>query len=261
MLGTQSIPKFPPINNNRITPSLLKIAAMLVAAPRYVGLMLFLSGFVFNGWFLNALHIAEGVAGLALATLEGFALAYILSRRQLGFSRGDKTAIIAVVGGLLVLLPLCATPYLVNLFDGTKVFVAQQGDFVVSLLKFCWAAATASMPILIIIGVALVEKDPVDVSILNAERQALLQQTLARIEAETEQIVLSYKLTSKQARTDHKAKEQHIELEAQQNVNKTFLCDTCGAAFESQKGLAGHTGHCKVRANGKLTTELAGVMK
>jgi hypothetical protein len=230
--------------------NLLKIAAMVVAAPRYVGLMLYLSGFVFTGWFLNALHIFEGVAGLSLAVLEGFALSYILSRRQLGFSRGDKAAITGVVAVLLVLLPVCATPYLVNLFDGTQVFVAQQNDFVVALLKFCWAAATASMPILIIIGVALVEKDPVDVQILNAERQALLQQTLARIEAETEQITLSYKLTSKQTRTQHKTQEQHLEQEALQNVNKNFLCTCCGAAFETQKGLAGHTSHCKAKANG-----------
>jgi hypothetical protein len=272
-MGTQIIPQTARIgqspaqsahvqlNHNRITPTLLKIAAMLVAAPRYVGLMLFLSGFVFNGWFLNALHIAEGVAGLALATLEGFALAYILSRRQLGFSSGDKRAIVAVVGGLLVLLPLCATPYLVSLFDGTQVFATQQNDFALSLLKFCWVAGTASMPILIIIGVALVEKDPVDVQILNAERQALLQQTLARIEAETEQITLQYKLQGKQARTLHKAQEQHLEEEALQNVSKKFVCDTCGAAFETQKGLSGHTGHCKAKTNGKLTIKLAEVLK
>jgi len=228
---------------------------MLVAAPRYVGLMLFLSGFMFNGWLLSALHIAEGVAGLSLAVLEGFALAYILSRRQLDFSRADKAMVLTVVAVLLVLLPLCATPYLLYLFDGSRLFVAQQNSFVVDVLKFCWAAATASMPILIIVGVALVEKDPVDVQILNAERQALLQQRLAEVEAETEQKVLHFKLLAQQARAGHRTKQQQIEKDVEQNLNKAFVCEYCGAAFEQQKGLSGHIGHCKARANGKHELE------
>jgi len=237
--------------------SLLKFFAMLVASPRYVGLMLFLSGFVFTGRWLTVLHVFEGVAGLSLAVLEGFALAYILSRRQLGFCRADKIALFVVVGLLLLLLPLCATPYLLFLFDGTQLFVAQQTGSVESLLKFCWVAGSVLMPILVIVGVALVEKDPVDVGILNAERQALLQQTLSRIEAETEQIVLQYKLLAQQARTEHRTKEQHIEKRAEQNINKDFVCDVCGAAFESTKALAGHTGHCRSRTNGNSkATEL-----
>lgn len=242
-------------------PSILKVAAMLVAAPRYVGLMLFLSGFVFSGSLLTALHIAEGVAGLSLAVLEGFALAYILSRRQLGFSRGDKAMVLTVVAVLLVLLPLCATPYLLFLFDGSRLFVAQQNSFVADVFKFCWAAATASMPILIIVGVALVEKDPVDVQLLNAERQALLQQRLAEVEAETEQKVLHFKMLAQQARAGHKAKQQQIEKDVEQNLNKGFVCDYCNAAFETQKGLSGHIGHCKARTNGKHELEQSEVLR
>ncbi len=242
-------------------PSILKVAAMLVAAPRYVGLMLFLSGFVFDGWLLSALHVAEGVAGLSLAVLEGFALAYILSRRQMGFSSFDKTLMLIVVGVLLVLLPLCATPYLLFLFDGSRLFVAQQSSVVVDMFKFVWAAATASMPILIIIGAALVEKDPVDVQILNAERQALLQQRLAEMEAETEQRVLHFRLLAQQARAGHKAKQQQIEKEAEQNLSKAFVCEHCQAAFETQKGLSGHIGHCKGRANGKHEPEVSEVLR
>jgi hypothetical protein len=265
MSGNLSIPhsNIPMQQNNRIKlnqASLLKIAAMFVAIPRYVGLMLFLSGFVFNGWLLSALHIVEGVAGLSLAVLEGFALSYILSRRQLGFSRGDKIAVFVVVAILLVLLPVCATPYLLFLFDGTQVFVAQQTGFVQGLLKFCWVAATASMPILIIVGVALVEKDPVDVAILNAEREALKQQTLSKIQAETEQSLLHFELLAQQARAEHRAKKQQVKQQAEQNVNKDFVCDYCGQGFESNKALAGHTGHCKARANGKQV-EQVGVMQ
>lgn len=240
-------------------PLILKVAAMFVAAPRYVGLMLFLSGFVFSGTFLDALHVAEAVAGVALAVLEGFALAYILSRRQLGFSDIDKKFIVAVVGVLLILLPLCAAPYLLYLFDGSRLFEGSTTNFVmlvkqaglgVAILKFCWAAATASMPILIIVGVALVEKDPVDVQLLNAERKALLQQRLAEIEAETEQKVLHFKLLAQQARTERKQRTQQAATESgqpQQDANKAFLCRLCGNSFDSAKALAGHTGHCKAR--------------
>jgi hypothetical protein len=227
------------------TPKILKVAAMLVAAPRYVGLMLFLSGLVFNGWLITALHVAEGVAGLSLAVLEGFALSYILSRRQLGFSKLDKIAVYTVCSVLLVLLPLCATPYLLYLFDGSRLFAQEQVGFVQPLLKFAWAAATASMPILIIIGVALVEKDPVDVALLNAERKALLEQTLSRIEAETEQTTLHYQLEAQQARAEHRAKKQQTAAAVEQAVNKTFVCERCSAAFESSRALAGHLGHCK----------------
>lgn len=241
--------------------NLLKVAAMLVAAPRYVGLMLFLSGFVFNGWLLSALHVAEGIAGLSLAVLEGFALAYILSRRQLGFSTLDKAMVLTVVAVLLVLLPLCATPYLLYLFDGSRLFAQEQNSFVADVLKFVWAAATASMPILIIVGVALVEKDPVDVQILNAERQALLEQRRAEIEAETEQKVLHFKLMAQQARNTHKARQQQLDKEAEQNLNKAFVCAGCGAAFETQKGLSGHSGHCRGRTNGKHELELSEVLR
>ncbi|MBN1220090.1 MAG: hypothetical protein JXM69_14275 [Anaerolineae bacterium] len=232
--------------------NLLKIAAMLVAAPRYVGLMLYLSGFAFTGWFLDALHVAEGVAGLSLAVLEGFALAYILSRRQLGFSRADKTLVLSVVALLLLLLPLCATPYLLYLFDGSRLFAPQQNEFVGPvLLKFLWVAGSVLMPVLVIVGVALVEKDPVDVELLNAERQALLQQKLAEIEAQTEQRVLQFKLLAQQARAAHRTKQQQVQKEAEQNLSKDFVCPECGAAFESNRALAGHIGHCKARANGQ----------
>lgn len=237
------------------TPTILKVAAMFVAIPRYVGLMLFLSGFVFTPFWLDALHVVEGVAGLALSVLEGFALAFILARRQLGFSKADKVILYVVVALLLVLLPICAAPYLLFLFDGSSLFAAQQPNFVQSAFKFAWATATASMPILIIVGVALVEKDPVDVEILNAERQALLKQTLSRIEAETEQTTLQYQLEAQQARAEHRTKKQQVE----QQANKPYVCSNCGAAFEKSQGLAGHKRSCKAPAsgeqNGKLTEQ------
>ena len=252
---------FIPTDDNKIpktfdlnTPKVLKTAAMIVAAPRYVGLMLFLSGFVFRGWLLDAMHIAEAAAGLSLAVLEGFALSYILSRRQLGFSKLDKFFVYIVVAVLLILLPLCATPYLWFLFDGTQLFVDQQNNFVAALFKFIWIAATASMPILIVIGVALVEKDPTDVAISLAEREAAKQQTIARIQAEaeqyvaevearTEQILLEHRLSAKQTKAEYRTKEQQVE----QNEQKVFVCEHCNSAFSSVKTLAGHTGHCKAR--------------
>lgn len=239
------------MKNKTDQATLLKIAAMLVATPRYVGLMLYLSGFVFSGLFLSALHIAEGVAGLSLAVLEGFALAYILSRRHLGFSRLDKAFVYLVVGALLVLLPLCATPYLWALFNGSSLFADSTG-FWDSFFKFVWVAATASMPILIIIGVALVEKDPTDIAISLAEREATKQQTIAKIEAETEQALLEYKLLARQAKASHKQQVEQVQQQAeqpeQQTLQNDFVCDYCGSAFGSVKALAGHSGHCKERA-------------
>lgn len=231
-----------------ITPDKLKTAAMLVAAPRYVGLLLYLAGFTFSEQALSWLHVAEGVAGLSLAVLEGFALSFILSRRQLGFSTLDKWLLYFVVGLLLVLLPVCAAPYLLFLYDGSSLFADQLGNSVHPTFKFIWATATASMPILIVLGVALVEKDPVDVEILNAERQALLQQTLSRIEAETEQATLRYQLEAQQARAEHRTKRQQVEEKAERDTSKPYVCENCGSAFEKPQGLAGHKRSCKAKA-------------
>lgn len=176
-----------------------------MAFPRYVGLMLFISNFEFVGWALTGVHILEGFAGFALAVLEGFAISYILSRRQLGFSKADTWAIIAVTAILLILLPLCATPYLIFLFDGTTLF-----DVDNIFMKFIWIAATASMPVFIIVGVALVEKDPVDVTIMNAQRKAELKKTLAKLGAETEEIVLEYNLRKTQLRKDYKKPKKEV---------------------------------------------------
>lgn len=185
------------------TAKVLKTAAMTVAAPRYIGLMLFISGFHFNGSFLSFMHVLEGFAGLSLAILEGFAISYILSRRQLDFSKVDKGIIIIIVAVLLILLPLCATPYLIYLFDQTDVFLSEN-----NVVKFLWIAATASMPILIIAGVAMVEKDPVDVAIMNAERTAKKKQRLAEISAETEGIMLEYNLKKTELRRQYQKPKQ-----------------------------------------------------
>ncbi len=253
----------------------LKTAAMFVAIPRYVGLFLFLSGFVFEGYVLTALHVMEGVAGLSLAVLEGFALSYILSRRQLGFSRTDKRMLLFVVVVLLVLLPVGVAPYLLFLFDGTNVFAQSVSAAAIVAQasapwgwKFVWAAAVASMNIWVIVGVSLVEKDPVDVQIMRAQREAELEQTLSRIraetqqavsriEAETEQTLLQYRLQAQQARAEHRAEKQHIETRAEQSMSNPFVCDRCGRGFESSKALAGHKGHCKAKAGGEQNGELA----
>lgn len=189
--------------NEKLTPRILKTAAMIVATPRYIGLMLFISGFRFSGYYLSAMHILEGLAGLALAILEGFAVTYILSRRQLGFSKTDTWLIYIVSIVLLISLPLCAGPYMEYLFDGTLMF-----DDTNEIIKFLWIVATVSMPILIIAGVALVENDPIDVQIMKAERLAIKKKTIAQIQCEADEIALEYDLRKKAMRKDFKQQQK-----------------------------------------------------
>lgn len=215
--------------NNQGT--LLKIAAMLVAIPRYVGLMLFISGFQFAGSSLIALHVAEGVAGLALAVLEGFALAYILGIYPLLESKAQQRTVLGIVLTLLITLPLCAAPYMLKLFDGSDIFAEADS----TLLKFAWVTATLAMPMLIIAGVAVVEQHSSAVRLAKASHRADVKQQLQQIKAAPQQA---------------QAAPQQSEAAPQQAESAEpaeHICPNCGVSKPSGKSLAGHLAHCKAK--------------
>lgn len=93
----------------------LQAAAVAVAAPRYMGAFAYAIGIslpVAWGWFATV----EILSGLAMALLEGWAVAYI-SRRWQGIPRGTmRHTIVGVFQAvLLLMLPLTALPYLVGM--------------------------------------------------------------------------------------------------------------------------------------------------
>lgn len=93
----------------------LQAAAVAVAAPRYMGAFAYAIGIslpVAWGWFATV----EILSGLAMALLEGWAVAYI-SRRWQTIPRGTmRHTIVGVFQAvLLLMLPLTALPYLVGM--------------------------------------------------------------------------------------------------------------------------------------------------
>lgn len=214
--------------------TMLKVAAMLVAIPRYVGLMLFITGFRFEGVPLVALHIAEGVAGLSLAVLEGFAIAYIFSKFPLIQSVAQKWLLSTLVSILLIMLPLCVAPYMLELYDGTKLFVELDS----LLLKFTWVTATVAMPMLIIAGVALVEQNSTDYKLLKQLHKPHAATTTA---------------TKEQAATTTTTTVATIAATNTQVEPSSFTC-ACGSSFSSKQALGGHVRTCKEAQNAKAKT-------
>lgn len=94
---------------------ILQAAAVAVAAPRYMGAFAYAIGINLVqswAWFSTV----EVLSGLAMALLEGWAVAFI-SRRWSSIPRGTQQhrIIAAIQAALLLMLPLTALPYLVGM--------------------------------------------------------------------------------------------------------------------------------------------------
>lgn len=243
------------------TAAILKTSAMAVSIPRYVGILFYASGLAWvSTW--SALHIAELVAGCALALLEGFAISYMVDRVQLNTSKVEQGITILVALLLLLLLPLAAVPSMYFAYSGTHLFYASPDNAYQTVFTCGWLFAVAAMPILIIVGVGLTQSDPMERKLKQAEKQAETEQRIAELEAITEQRIaemkartqqtlLTYQLENRQTKAEFKQKSGAIEQEFEQTAatNKLFVCD-CKQTFASQKALNGHRAHCKVKSNG-----------
>lgn len=98
--------------------SVLQVAAVLVAAPRYAGAIAYALGVnvaMRYAWFIDA----EVGSAVALAVLEGWAIAYVVRAiRLLPTNSVHGKRLSVMVGLLLLMLPIIGTPYMVGAGEG-----------------------------------------------------------------------------------------------------------------------------------------------
>lgn len=237
----------------------LKIAAVTIAIPRYAGSFALSAGFVAQGQLHNSLGIAEVVAGTAMAVLEGFALAFILSKwRLLKVGSIAWWSLLLVCFALALSLPLIAVPYLFFMQNG-YVSVSQVFSYV--WVQNAWNFIVASAPMLVVIGVGLAdvnelerEQKAIDFELETSKKKAGLKVELSKLELEVEQAQVLNELEKKRLRAQYKVDASKVEATTRQDTSKPFACPHCNEAYEKQSQLSGHLAHCKAKTNGKQET-------
>jgi hypothetical protein len=196
---------------------ILKVAAVTIAAPRYMGAFAASIGISAIEHY-PALQTLEVLSGGAMALLEGFALAFILSKWRL--LKPGSTHWYTLLVNVLILaisLPLVALPYLLIEQNGLHVAQLFEGRF---LLQAVWSFLVAAVPVFVVMGVGFADVDQYERQTAQAKQQAKV----------------------KQAR-------RALRQGQEQKPSKDFTCEYCGAIFDKQKALNGHKANCKARAN------------
>lgn len=254
---------------------LLKVAAVAIAIPRYAGAFALSAGFTATGWLHTGFIGAEILAGVAMAVLEGFALAFILSKWRLLKAYSIEWWSLAIVSLLLALsLPLVAVPYLYFTQAG---YSSVNEVFPHVAIQNTWNFIVAFVPMLIVIGVGLADVDElereqkgVDFELEVSKKRAMLEVELSKLKLEVEQARAANELQmsklqldieqtrvvneleTRKLRASFKLAASNVDAVAQQNLNLPFVCEYCGEAYEQERQLRGHKGHCKGRVNGEV---------
>jgi len=237
--------------------NLLKVSAVAIAIPRYAGAFALSAGFVAAGQVHTYLGIAEVIAGVSMAVLEGFALAFILNKWRLLAAKSIGWYSLLTVTCLLALsLPLVAIPYLYFMQAGFK---AVSDVFPSVLLQNGWNFIVAGVPMLVVIGVGLAdvnelerEEKRVDFELQSSRKRAMLEMELSKLSLTVEQAKTANELEIRKLRAGYKVNASAVEAKSQQAIIMPFLCEHCGTGFESNRQLAGHKAHCKASTNGKI---------
>ena len=231
--------------------NILKTAAVMIAVPRYAGAFALSAGFVATGSLHNLLGIAEVAAGVAMAVLEGFAVAFILNKwRLLGTKTVAWWALLAITLLLALSLPMVAIPYL---FYYQSTFGNLQQLFNSLWLQNCWNFIIAFSPMLVVIGVGLAdvnelerEESAVDFELESHRKRATLEMELSTLELTVERAKLANRLEMEQLRANHKQGLKVVE----DKISNPFICPWCGVSFKREPQLRGHKAHCKSKSNG-----------
>ena len=207
------------------TATLLKIAAICVAAPRYMGAFgaaIGIDVLANYAW----LEQAEVYSGGAMALLEGIALAFVASKWRLLKPQSIHWWIMLVMMGLLAIaLPLVAAPYMLIAQDGIS---AQDLFAQYFLLRAAWTFIIAATPVLVVLAVGVADVDELEISEAEAGKAAKLEQL---------------KRQTRQAR--------QATFEQTRQADQV-ACEQCLRVFGSKRALNGHLAHCKANSSNLL---------
>ena len=195
-----------------IKPStVLKIAAISVAAPRYMGAFGYAVGLgtVSSIWWLA---LAEVWSGAAMAVLEGWALAYTMGRwRLLKPGSMQWYTLLLMLLALAATIPLIATPYLVGEQLGVKA--AQLFADTPAWIQYGWTFIVSAVPVLIVMAVGFADVDEAEHKTAAIQRHAIVKQA-----------------------------------ESKQQSQLGFACEQCNYIGRTRQGLNAHRRHCKGQA-------------
>jgi hypothetical protein len=239
--------------------NLLKIAAVAIAIPRYAGAFALSAGYVAEGDLHRYLGIAEVIAGVSMAVLEGFALAFILNKwRLLKTSSLPWWSLLMVISLLALSLPMVAVPYL---------YFAQGLSIISSIFPNIWVQngwnfVVAGVPMLVVVGVGLADVDELererrqlDYELEVRTKRAEVELAVSQFDLEAERDKISNELELNKLKADHKVSMRNMSAKADRNVSKSFICEYCNEAFAKHQQLNGHLAHCKVKQNGNNSEE------
>ncbi|MHC4687964.1 MAG: C2H2-type zinc finger protein [Planctomycetota bacterium] len=212
----------------------LKVAAVSIAAPRYIGAFGASIG-------VAALDLIPGLAyvemftGGAMALLEGFALAFILGKmRLLNPATPQHKTLQRLAWAIVLTLPVIGLPYLLSEQLGLTISQLFANGGLMFALQVFWSLTVLIVPVLVVMAVGYADID-------DFERDSLLAEQTAEVKLFKQQI---------------KQNTQQVMQTAEQTLSKPHACEICGRRFESAKGLNGHKAHCKLAANGKQPVSL-----
>lgn len=195
--------------------TILQVAAIAVAAPRYMGAFAAALGLdVVARWS----HFAdvEIASGAAMALVEGLAVAFVFRRwRSMRTGSAQWKISLALQVALIVTLPLVATPYLLSSQLGQPV-----KDVMPFALLAAWSFIVAAIAPLVLAAVGYTDTQP------------------------------AARSSTKPAQSESKEQSKPSEQpgEPAQIAQKDFLCEPCGQTFGTQQALNAHKRFC---LNGK----------
>ncbi len=212
--------------------TLLKVAAIAIAAPRYAGAFAVSIGadpFTAIPWLLTV----EVASGAAMALLEGLAVAYVFAQWRLLVSSSLQWK---VLGGLLLMMlltvPLVSLPYLLAAQTGTH----QITEFMPFWARVAWSLVVLAVPPLVIGAVGYADQDAAAVEQHRANQQIAIEQSRANR-------LLAVEQSRQQVRA---GKEQSTELnQLPASAVVSYVCPTCSKPFSTQRALNGHKAHCR----------------
>jgi len=198
---------------------ILQIAAVAVAAPRYMGAFASALGIMIVDYYTWFPHL-EIWSGAAMALIEGWAIAFVFRRLRSIPGRMLPALLVA----LMVALPAVAAPYLVSSQLNQPV-----EQIVSTPVLWLWSLLVAAIAPLVLAAVGYAESAPLEDSIESGESETESGQDIPLKPIEL-------------AKPFDNAKSNDIgEVELAQEL---IECEVCGREFGSQQALNAHKRFC-----------------
>jgi len=187
--------------------AILKVAAVAIAAPRWIGAFAAAIGVDALSEYSLLAH-AEAFSGGAMAILEGFAIAYVLGKWRSLKNNSLQWWILLIFTFLLAItLPLVATPYLLIEQDKSTISLLFAEH---RLMQIAWSILVAGVPVLIIMAVGYADSE-------------------------------EHEYSKKQ---EYSINILPIEIPSNGQMKHDYICPTCERKFISPKALGAHSRFC-----------------